>query len=233
MIHTEQLCFSYEHTDFEATVTYSDLPLRASSRDRSSVFWNVTLHQPEYLECGGEVKRLQGMARMILATKAGDRHFVYVPDPDYEEKEDEINIFPKAVEKILYCYFNQARIAHYREKIKCFNEAIEKKYAPLIETQRAKRRVLRQQMRAGEITTDQYQKLYRPIRLEKERLEMKLSWTKHLYERRYFECCELRGRYRVFGTQKAKRCFDAFHWCDTAWIVKYRDEVSDDDVSQK
>jgi hypothetical protein len=201
MIHTEQLRFSYENTDFEATVTYSDLPLRASSRDRSSVFWNVTLHTPEHLECGGEVKYLQGMARMILSTKAGNRHFVYVPDPDYEEKEDETNIFPTALETILYCYFNKERIAYYREKIKCFNEAIEKKYALLIEAQREKRRTLRKKMRAGEITTDQYQKLYRPIRLEKERLEMKLYWTKHLYERRYFECCELKERYQFLQTR--------------------------------
>jgi len=227
MIHTEQLHFSYENTDFEATVTYSDLPLRASSRDRSSVFWNVTLHTPEHLECGGEVKHLQGMARMILSTKAGNRHFVYVPDPDYEEKEDETNIFPKAVEKILYCYFNKERIAYYREKIKCFNEAIGKKYAPLIEAQREKRRALRKKMRAGEITTDQYQKLYRPIRLEKERLEMKLYWTKHLYERRYFECCELKERYRVFDAQKAKRCFDEFGWCNTSLIVKHMSKESD------
>jgi len=233
MIHTEQLRFSYENTDFEATVTYSDLPLRASSRDQGSVFWNVTLHTPEHFECGGEVKHLQGMARMILNTKAGNQHFVYVSDPDYEEKEDETNIFPKAVEKILYCYFNQERISYYREKIKCFNEAIEKKYALLIEAQREKRRALRKKMRAGEITTDQYQKLYRPIRLEKERLEMKLYWTKHLYERRYFECCELKERYRVFNAQKAKRCFDEFRWCDTEWIVKYRHEKSKENLSQK
>jgi hypothetical protein len=167
------------------------------------------------------------MTMMLYATKAGERHFVYIPDPDYEEKEDEINIFPKAVEKILYCYFNQARIAHDREKIRYFNEAIEKKYAPLIEAQRAKRRTLRKKMRAGEITTDQYQKLYRPIRLEKERLEMKLYWTKHLYERRYFECCELKERYRVFDAQKAKRCFDEFRWCNMSLIVKHMSKESD------
>jgi len=227
MIHTELLRFNYENTDFEATVTYSDLPFRESRRDFTASFWNVKLHKPEALECGGEVKRINnGMTMMLYATKAGDQHFVYVPDPDYEEREDETNIFPKAVEKILYCYFNKARIAYYREKIKCFNEAIEKKYAPLIEAQRAKRRALRKKMSAGEITTDQYQKLYRPIRLEKEALESKVFWAKEHYRRRYFECCELKGHYRVFQAERAKHCFDAFRWCDTGWIVKYRHEKS-------
>jgi len=228
MIHTEQLRFSYEKIDFEATVTYSDLRFRESRRDAAAVFWNVTLQNPEVLECGGEVKRIESISALRLAaTKAGERHFVYVPDRDYQEKEEEINLFPKAVEKILYCYFNKARIAHYREKINCFNAAIEKKYTPLIEVQRAKRRALRQKMRVGEITADQYQKLYRPTRLEKERLEMKLYWTKHLYERRYFECCELKERYRVFNAQKDKRCFDEFRWCNTSLIVKHMSKESD------
>ena len=207
----------------------SDLPL--SDDFKSIVLENrplIDVRAPEALECGGEVKQISSISSLRLAaTKAGNWYFVYVPDPDYEEKEYETNIFPKAVEKILYCYFNKARIAYYREKIKCFNEAIEKKYAPLIEAQRAKRRTLRKKMRTGEITTDQYQKLYRPIRLEKERLEMKLYWTKHLYERRYFECCELKERYRVFNAQKAKRCFDEFRWCNTSLIVKHMSKESD------
>jgi hypothetical protein len=54
-------------------------------------------------------------------------------------------------------------------------------------------------MRAGEITTDQYQKRYRPIRLEKERLELQLFRKQYHYERRYFDCCELKEIYRTMS----------------------------------
>jgi hypothetical protein len=96
-----------------------------------------------------------------------------------------------------------------------------------------KRCVLRQKIRSGEITPKEYQKIYRPIRLAKEALEMKLSWSKHLYERRYFECCELKGRYRLFQAEKAKQCFGEFRLCNTGYIAKSASDEKDENTPKK
>jgi hypothetical protein len=227
MIYTENLRFHYANIDFEATVRYSDLRYRETRYDKASSFWEVKLHKPEILECEGERRCINGLSSYWLAsTRAGDRRFTYVPDPDYKEEEYETNVFPLAIEKILYCYFNRDKIDYYMKKVELFNEKLDKRYAPLIEEQREKRLSLRRKMRAGEITPKQYQKLYKPIRLKKGELESKVFWTKKSFKDRYFKCTELKNRYRDFTYEKGKRCLDSLRRSDDGWIVEYRDEES-------
>ena len=222
MIYTKTLHFTYQETDFEAVVTYSDEPFRKSIQNIFSVFWDVKLFKPEVLSCGGKMYQENGMmSLMLFISKAGDRHFIYEPDPNYEEEEDEVNIYSSVINKILYCYFNKERIDFYKKKVKCYHEAIDTKYAVKLEALRQKKLRYRKQMREGKITPKEYQKLYTPVRKEKEALDLEKFIKKDAYEKRYFKCCELKPKYRVFKPEYDPHCIgQQFEWCDTSFVKK-------------
>ena len=223
MIHTETLEFTYNNTDFEATVTYNDEPFRnGRSGKLFSIFWDVELHRPEALSCAGAVRQANSISSfMLFKTKAGDRHFIYDSDPAYEEKEDEVNIYARVINKILYCYFNKEKIAHYKQKVNSYEEAIDKKFELKLETLQQQKLTYRKQMKAGEITPKEYQRLYTPIRKEKEALELEMFVKKDAYKRRYFDCCELRSRFRVFKPGDEVSCLgQQIEWCNTSFLKK-------------
>jgi len=214
MIHTKDLQFQYDDIDFEATVTYSDVPFSQALRDYGSVFYNIVLHKPEVLACGGQtIAPSGGMASAMLFTKAGDRSFFYKEDLDIENEGNKTNIYPKVIDKILYRYFNKDKITLYRKKIEDFKEVVDKKYASQLGLIQEQRLVLRKRMRSAEISSKEYQKQYRPIRLKKEELESRVYWLKWWYEKRYFECCELKPKYRDYGSSREKWCLDRFGIC--------------------
>ncbi|NOR56617.1 MAG: hypothetical protein GQ531_10495 [Sulfurovum sp.] len=214
MIHTKELRFNYDHIDFEASVTYSDLPFSQSIRDMTSVFYDVKLLKPKVLECGGEVKQIQGIAgMMIYAKQANDRQYSYIEENQNKVYDKSINVYPLAVRKILYSYFNQEKIAEYTLKVTLFNEAIDKKYALKLEMLREEKLLLKKRLRLTEINSQAYQKLYTPIRKKKEEIAFNISHLKYRFKLRYFQCCELRPKYCTFKTEKDTSSGDILSLC--------------------
>ena len=210
MIQSKNLQFSYNDIDFEATVTFNDLSFRNVRSSETSIFYDVKLTKPEMLECGGEVLNITGiMSLMLFLKKTPDRHYIYKEDMDLVKEGDNINVYPKAIAKIIYAYFNKEKITHYRQKIKKFNDAVENKYALTLSVLREEKLALRKQVRSGEIDSKVYQKHYTPIRLKKEEIELKIFRVKDNYKRRYFECCELKHHYRTVLPQKKISCNDS------------------------
>lgn len=224
MIHTENLQFSYSDIAFQATVTYSVAPFSNILEDCRSVFYDVKLFKPEVLECGGEVVTINGCINVLnFMSGVVDRQYVYREDIDYEE-ESRVNIYPQAMEKVLYAYFNKEQIYHYKKKIYMFENAVDKKYAPNLQEIQKEKFALKKQLKSGVIDSKVYQKCYREIRLKKEEVEFKISVRKHRYKKRYFECCELKPRFRSFEAQKAKTCYELFTpFCFTSYLAKTKD----------
>ncbi len=209
MIHKKQLRFSFDGTDFEAEITYEDREFRTLSSNPDSIFYRVVLQKPREMNCGGEFRRISSIsAAMLVATKFGKQHFGYMEGDRDMIDENSINIYPRAVKKILYQYFNEEKIEYYHKKITHFNEAIDTKYEAALQAVRAKRIALRKRMRAAEIDSKAYQKLYTPIRLEKDHIESRVFWAKLRYRNRYFDCCELKKKYRV-DVPELTECYNA------------------------
>ncbi len=208
MIHTKNLQFSYNDIDFEAIVTFNNISFKNVGRSDTSIFYDVKLIKPEILECGGKVFQISGMSLMLFSGQMGDRHYIYKEDSDLENDGDNINVYPKAIVKILYCYFNKEQIAYYRKKIVTLNEAVEKKYATALNGLQEEKLALRKQLKSEEIDSKTYQQRYKPIRLKKEEIAFKISGIKYNYKRRYFECCELKPCYRTFLPQDVVKCKD-------------------------
>ena len=197
MIHAQQLIFHYNGIDFEAAVRYNDAQFGDLLHGEEPIFFNVRLLRPVSLNCGGESVKTGGMLLMMLLGAVRKRRFVYDEKLETKENGEQVNIYPKAIAKILYHYFNRERIDFYHGKISRFCTAIDAKYEAGLEALRAERQALRREMRGGRIDSKVYQKLYRPIRLKKDDLEHRISELKSRYRRRYFECCELKRAYRV------------------------------------
>jgi len=194
------LRFRHDGTLFEAVVTYNDEPF-GNVRRNHSVGWNVTLHKPVTMNCGGDYRQITSIsAAMIYAysDKFHRKHFFYDDSPDYRPTEDEINIFPLAVRNILYHYYNAERIKHYADKIAAYEKMLDRKYADQLEDLRQQRLALRRRVRSGEIDSKTHQKLYTPIREAIDDLKYRISMKKQRYASRYFDCCRLKKPYRVF-----------------------------------
>ncbi len=216
MIHTQQLTFHYNGIDFEASVRYNDAPFGDRRYSKEPIFFNVQLLKPISMDCEGEFVKAGSMsAMMLLSTSIRNYHYVYDNKSKSKNSDNEINIYPKAVKKILYHYFNREKIDYYNEKISRFCRAIDVKYEANLEALREERRVIRQKMREGIIDSKIYQKLYRPIRLKKDDLEYKIIELKSNYRKRYFSCCELKKRYWVDIEKFTKHCNTPLGYCDT------------------
>ena len=231
MIHKKELKFSRNGIDFNATVTYRDELFISAAREGFSVYYRIQLHEPVELDCGGaSLSRPRGFGMYLLQSEAYQtrRYFykedevikdengeleyivntyvdIYKEDENIQEEDNQINVYPLAIEKILYIYFNQKRIMYYNKKIERFGNAIENKYADALEVLQEQKLALRKLMRSGDIDSKEYQKRYTPIRWAKEEIESKIYWPKHNYRRRYFECCELKKAYRIYALEKDEK----------------------------
>ena len=207
MIHKKELKFSRNGIDFNATVTYRDELFISAAREGFSVYYRIQLHEPVELDCGGaSLSRPRGFGMYLLQSEAYQtRRYFYKEDENIQEEDNQINVYPLAIEKILYIYFNQKRIMYYNKKIERFGNAIENKYADALEDLQEQKLALRKLMRSGDIDSKEYQKRYTPIRRAKEEIESKIYWPKHNYRRRYFECCELKKAYRIYALEKDEK----------------------------
>lgn len=160
----------------------------------------------------GEVKRISGISSMLLYRKMKQKNYVYIEDSAYKE-EDYVNVYPKAIEKILYSYFNKDQITHYGQKLSVLEEAVDKKFEGDLLRLQEEKLALKKELKSGKIDSKMYQKRYTPIRVKKEELERRMFRIKHDYKRRYFQCCELNARYRVFPVQKQHHCDERNNLC--------------------
>jgi len=197
MIHKKELRFSFDDVQFEAVVSYSDERFENFLYKKDSIFWSVKLNKPEALECGGEVFSVNGgIGRMMLSkTNLKNRRYTYNEDKNYQEK-DKINIYPLAIEQVIYIYFNNELIDEYHQKIEIFRKAVDIKYDAALKELEKEKRELRKLLKSGVIDSKEYQKRYKPIRLKKDDIRCKIFFLKENYHKRYFECCKLKKRYR-------------------------------------
>lgn len=210
MIHKKKLQFIHNGIGFDATVTYEDKPFMSVVKEQCSVYYRVELHKPVELDCGGSfVARPRGFSTYLINfEKYQTRRYFYKENKDIEEEDNQVNVYPLAMEKILYKYFNQERIVYYKKKIERFNKAIDNRYTDAREALQEQKLALRKLMRSGDINSREYQKRYTSIRKKKETIELKIYRVKHNFSRRYFECCELKKRYRAYASEKIERCDD-------------------------
>jgi hypothetical protein len=197
MIHTKELKFLYDGVEFEAVVSYSDEKFENFLFKKDSIFWNVKLISPKVLDCGGKVFSVNGgMGRMmLLKSDLKNQRYAYSEDKNYKEK-NKINIYPKAIEKVIYMYFNEEIIKEYSQKIEVFGKAVEIKYDVGLKELELQKRELKKLLKSGAIDSKEYQKQYRLIKIKKDNLRYKISFLKERYYKRYFECCELKKSYR-------------------------------------
>ncbi len=215
MIHKKELKFSRNGIDFDATVTYEDEPIMSAATEEFSVYYRIQLHKPVELDCGGSfLSRPRGFMMYLLRREEyRTRRYFYKEDEAVKEENSQINVYPLAIEKVLYSYFNREKIVYHKKKIERFNNAVDDRYADMLELLKKQKLALRKLMRSGDIDSKEYQKRYTPIRREKEEIELKTFRLKHNYQRRYFECCELKKAYRVYVPDKIERCDDNFELC--------------------
>ena len=217
MIHKKEFQFEHEGITFHALVTYNDA-LYGKMRDEF-IYYRVKLLQPIELDCGGGIASayLSNPLLFHMNEDAKRRHYVF-NEEGQEDKDNEVNVYPKAIKRILYAYYNRDEIAYYKEKVAKFKEKMDLKFTPALEMCNEEKRLLKKKMKEGEITPKEYQKLYTPIRKKKEEIEFRIFMLKHNYENRYFQCCDLKEKYRSYYVENMRPCFDKYDRCrEISW----------------
>lgn len=101
--------------------------------------------------------------------------------------ENKTNIYFLLKEQFIYQYENYNQIKKYENQVNDFNRKIDLKYDLLLSQYLEMRKSLKKQLKSGEINNIVYQKLYTPIRKEKEKLQFFLFDIKQKYRARYFQ----------------------------------------------
>jgi len=209
MIHIKNIIFTRYDEEFEAIVTWDDQSWKNLTPSATKAFWKAQLIQPKVIDIKEHRMSARGFSRIGLS-RCNDS-FVLIEDDSAEWGAQKIkNIYPWVVDEILYRYYAEDCDVCYRKYVEQIKSAIDTKYAKVFEALHYKKQELRKQLRSEELTSKSYQILLRPIREEKENLELKISATKHWIENRYFNCCKLKAAFQ-YRPGKIKHCPSIFN----------------------
>lgn len=212
MIEKKELQFEHEGTTFQAVVTYNDA-LHEKIHEEF-IYYRVKLFQPIELDCGGGMPSAYFTNSLLfqMDDKLKRKHYVF-NEARQKDVGDEVNLYPKAINRVLYAYYNRDTIAYYKEKVAKFKVNLDQKFAAALAMCDKEKRLLKQKMKEGKITPKEYQKLHASMRKEKEKIASRISQLKHNYESRYFQCCDLKDKYRSYHVENMDPCVDKYERC--------------------
>ena len=205
MMHTENINFSRYGEEFAAIVTWDDQPWKNLGSKATKAFWKATLICPKLIDIQEHRISAGGLFSRMGLSRCND-NFLMIEDASAEWGAQNIkNIYPWVIEEILYRYYAEDCDACYRKYVEKIKSALDSKYAKVFELIHCKKQELRKQLRSEDLDSKGYQILLRPIRIEKENLELKISGIKHWIENRYFTCCKLKEAFQ-YRPGKVKHC---------------------------
>ena len=110
--------------------------------------------------------------------------------------ENKTNLYPIAKSQAIYQYTNRKAIQKYEAKINNFKILIELKYQPNLPILKEQKRELKLKLKSGEIDNKAYQKLYTPIRKNRDKVKFHIWDICYRFKGRYFEGGRLKKVYR-------------------------------------
>ena len=202
-IREQSLLFHCNDLAFEAKVTYSVTPFP----HQGDSFWSVDLISPLQKKhfCSG-YKKTTGVS--LYSKKCREAHFSfdYQCKDFFNETDNTLNVFSLAKDEIIYTWFNQSVIEKYKNKVKSYQAALEKKYQSNLESEYKKRIELRKQLKNKDIDDKAYQKQLGPVNKDISDIRYKIISSTERYSKRYFKCCQLKEEYRLFNVKLTSRC---------------------------
>jgi len=113
-----------------------------------------------------------------------------------KEIEGKTNLYQIAKQQVIYQYTNRKAILKYESKINNFKFFVELKYRDRLEALRIQKKQLKLKLKSDLIDNREYQKLYTPIRKNREAIEVHILGICRKFRDRYFTCGRLKEIYR-------------------------------------
>ena len=193
-IKNKQLQFTHNETTFRAKIKYDTSKFGYSS---TPPFWEIKLYQVDDIKLQIPITYHFAQSRGWLLKIPKFREHSYICTSRRKEIENKTSLYPLVKEQIIYQWFNRKVILKYEAQINNFNFLIEQKYNKKLVPLKEQKRELKQQLRSGKINNKQYQKLYTPIRKQKDKIEFHIWNICRSYKKRYFICDKLKQIYRA------------------------------------
>ena len=113
-----------------------------------------------------------------------------------KEIEGKTNLYQIAKQQAIYQYTNRKAILRYESKVNNFKFFVGLKYQPQLEALNIQKKQLKLKLKSDLIDNRKYQKLYTPIRIEKDNVEHHIWDICYRFKGRYFICGRLKEIYR-------------------------------------
>jgi len=110
--------------------------------------------------------------------------------------EGKTNLYQIAKQQAIYQYTNRKAILKYESKINNFKFFVGLKYQPKLEALRIQKKQLKFKLKSAEIDNREYQRLYTPIRKNRDKIEHHIWDLCDRYRKKYFTCSRLKEIYR-------------------------------------
>ena len=131
----------------------------------------------------------------IMQSKAFREHSFYCTSRR-KEIEGKTNLYPIVKSQVIYQYTNRKAILKYESKANNFKFLIELKYQPKLLLLQEQKRKLKLKLKSNEIDNKAYQKLYTPIRKNRDKVQFHIWDICYRFQGRYFSCGRLKEIYR-------------------------------------
>ena len=202
-IREQSLLFHCNDVAFEAKVTFTITPFA----NQGDSFWFVDLVKPVI-----KTQFCRGYKKIFPHYKEeSEVHFSfdYQCKAFFNEINNTLNVYSLAKDEIIYTWFNQSVIEKYKNKVKVYQTALEKKYQSNLESDYKKRIELRKQLKNKDIDIKIYQKQLSPVNKDIGDIKYKILSSTERYSKRYFKCCQLKDEYRLFSVELTSSCLSS------------------------
>ena len=110
--------------------------------------------------------------------------------------EGKTNLYQIAKQQAIYQYSNRKAILKYESKVNNFKFFVELKYRPQLLLLQEQKIELKLKLKSDLIDNKEYQKLYTPIRKNRDKVKFHIWDICYRFKGRYFSCGRLKEKYR-------------------------------------
>ncbi len=191
-IKKKQLQFKDDKFTYHVQIVYDSSPFGYSDNS----FWKIRLYKvnDEHLQIPLEYHYIQSRG-FIMQSKAFREHSFHCTTRR-KEIEGKTNLYPIVKAQAIYQYSNRKAILKYESKVNNFKLFVELKYQPRLLLLQEQKRELKLKLKSDEIDNKAYQKLYTPIRKNRDEVQFHIWDICRRFKARYFSCGWLKEIYR-------------------------------------
>jgi hypothetical protein len=191
-IKKKSLQFKHNEFTYHVQIVYDFSPFGYGEKS----FWKIRLYKvnDKHLQIPLEYHYVQSRGFIMQSLQFREHSFHCTTRR--KDVQGKTNLYPIVKAQIIYQYTNRKAILKYESKVSNFKFLVELKYQPQLDFLRIQKKQLKLKLKSNEIDNKQYQRLYTPIRKNRDKVQFYIWDICYRFKGRYFFCGRLKEIYR-------------------------------------